>query len=103
MSDDQMHALQDQRHREALAVEMAGLRICVAEAEAKGVQQQADLAALRADAERARWCERNGADVTYSDLEKLWWVQWLDQQGLFIEVSHPDRNASIDKAIKEAR
>lgn len=26
MTDDQMHAMQDQRHREADAVEMAGLR-----------------------------------------------------------------------------
>jgi hypothetical protein len=34
MTDDQQHALQEQRHREALAVEMAG---------------------LRADAERYRW------------------------------------------------
>ena len=42
MSDDQLHALQEQRHREAMALE---------------------LAALRADAERYRWirdyCKRS--------------------------------------------
>jgi hypothetical protein len=59
-----------------------------------------ELAALRADAERARWCESHGADVVYSDIEKLWWVQFLDQHGLFCETSNPDRNAAIDAAIR---
>jgi hypothetical protein len=77
MLDDEQHAIQDRRRREADAVEMA---------------------ALRAHEERARWCESNCADVTYSDHESLWWVQWLDEEGMFREVSHPDRNAAIDLA-----
>jgi hypothetical protein len=50
MTDDQQHALQEQRHREALAVEMAG---------------------LRADAERWRWARAH--PVKMEDLlEKFW-------------------------------
>jgi len=82
MTNDQQHALQEQRHREALAVEMAG---------------------LRADAERARWCEEMKADVIYSSIEELWWVQWLDEKGMFCEVSDPDRNTAIDRAMKEGK
>ena len=60
--------------------------------------QEADLQRFRAHAERARWCEENDTDVIYSDCERLWWVQWLDQEGTFREVSDPDRNAAIDLA-----
>jgi hypothetical protein len=82
MTDDQMHALQDQRHREALAVEMAG---------------------LRQHAERARWCEERKADVIYSGCEQLWWVQWMSKEGWFREVSDPDRDTAIDRAMTEGK
>ena len=102
MTDDQMHAMQDQRHREAMAVEMAGLRIRVAEAEAKEVQQQADLAALRAAAERARWCEEVKADVKYYAAAAEWVVQFV--RGFQIRtVCHPDRDTAIDRAMQEGR
>lgn len=80
MTDDHMHALQNQRHREALAVEMAG---------------------LRAHAERARWCEEHHAEVIYSDVVELWLVLWTDEDGLFQEVSDPDRDTAIDRAMTE--
>jgi hypothetical protein len=82
MSDDQMHAMQDQRHREALAVDMAGMR----EHEA-----------------RARWCEERKADVIYSYFEQLWWVQWMSEEGWFREVSDPDRDTAIDRAMREGK
>ncbi len=82
MTDDQQHALQEQRRREADSVE---------------------LAALRADAERNRWCEEKNADVIYSDCEHLWWVQWINEEGLFCEVPDPDRNAAIDRAMREGK
>jgi hypothetical protein len=81
MYDDQQHALQEQRHREALAVEMAG---------------------LRADAERARWCEDMKASVNWLYQEKQWLVAWVvDGDGCIIR--QPDRNAAIDKAMKERK
>lgn len=101
MLDDQMHALQDQRLREALAVEMRGLRIRAAEAEAKEVQQQADLAALRAAAERARWCEERKADVTHHGYRNEWTVAWY--QPHYRMVRDRDRDAAIDRAREEGK
>ena len=80
-SEDQLRAQVEQRHREALAVE---------------------LAALRADAERARWCEENRADVEYGCYTggvyvHEWFVQW-DGVGTVHTVRHADRNAAIDLA-----
>jgi hypothetical protein len=76
MTDDQMHALQDQRLREALAVE---------------------IAALREHAERARWCEERRAAVGWSYIEKQWVVTWfVDDDGFVLRDT--DRDAAIDRA-----
>ena len=82
MTDEQQHALTDQRRREADAVELAG---------------------LRADAERARWCEEKLADVQWSDWHEKWEVFWYpdpDAKRKYSVIRHPDRNAAIDAAMK---
>jgi hypothetical protein len=79
MTDDQMHALQDHGHREALALEMAG---------------------LRQHAERARWCEERKADVFYSYSQKQWYVSWTSDSG-FRQVPDADRDTAIDRAMTE--
>jgi hypothetical protein len=81
-----------------MATCVGGLEKALEEAFQEREAMAVELAALRADAERARWCETHGADVVYSDIEKLWWVLSLDEHGLFRETSHPDRNAAIDAA-----
>jgi len=80
-TDDQQHALQEQRHREALAVEMAG---------------------LRADAERARWCEEMKADVKWSMISNRWHVSWV-VNGDYYAVNRDDRNTAIDRAMQEGK
>ena len=98
MTDDQQRALVEQRHREALAVEMAGLRIRMAELAVKEVQLNSELAALRADAERARWCEESEADVTRFKQTGLWYVSFYSRDTGTRCTCHPDRNAAIDLA-----
>jgi hypothetical protein len=82
MTDDQQHALQEQRRREADAVEMAG---------------------LRADAERARWCEEMKAAVSWSTLTQKWDVFWYQRAYVSMHVADPDRNTAIDAAMKEGK
>lgn len=81
MTDDQMHALQDQRHREALAVEMS---------------------ALRAHAERARWCEEVKADVVHISYVNEWSVVWVANDRIR-SVNATDRDAAIDRAREEGK
>ena len=80
LSEDQQRALVAQREREAIAVEMAG---------------------LRRDAERARWCERNEADVDWSDIIGTWSVVWVkDVVKRDVRcVRNVSRNAAIDAAM----
>ena len=82
MTDDQQHALQEQRHREALVVEMAGLR-----------QHEA----------RARWCEEMKAAVSWSTLTQKWDVFWYQRAYVSMHVSDPDRNTAIDRAMQEGK
>ena len=81
MTDDQQHALQEQRHREALVVEMAGLR-----------QHEA----------RARWCEERKADVKYYPAAGEWIVQYMRGFHVRTEID-PDRNTAIDRAMQEGK
>ena len=82
LTEDQQRALVAQREREAVAVELAG---------------------LRRDAERARWCEQNEADVDFLDVEKVWAVVWIQQIKPYEvhDVEATTRNAAIDKAMGE--
>jgi hypothetical protein len=83
MSDEQQHALQEQRRREADAVE---------------------LAALRADAERARWCEEKRATVSYNGITRKWTViadELMPWRRRYFD--SPDRNAAIDAAMTEGK
>jgi hypothetical protein len=88
MLDDQMHALQDQRHRESLAVEMA---------------------ALRADAERYRHIRKlarvNVADVT---MNGTYYHIRYSEAFVRAKIGHldgePQRfDAVVDAAMKEGK
>jgi hypothetical protein len=79
MSEDQLRAVVDQRRREADAVE---------------------IAALRADAERARWCEEMKAAVSWSTTTQKWDVFWYSRAYVAEHSAHPDRNAAIDAAMR---
>jgi hypothetical protein len=82
MTDDQQHALTEQRTREAMAVE---------------------LAALRADAERARWCEENKIDVVYICDRDRWAAIPFGQPPTRKSYMHgKTRNDAID-ALRGAR
>jgi hypothetical protein len=80
MTDDQQHALQEQRHREALAVEMAG---------------------LRADAERLTWLinESNAGGGWLDD------GVWDRASNFYDEDEDPQQGvrAAIDAAMKEGK
>lgn len=76
MTDDQQHALQEQRTREAMAVE---------------------IAALREHEARAKWCEESKAAVGWSYPERLWLVVWIVGGAGYISRA-PSRDAAIDKA-----
>lgn len=56
---------------------------------------------LRADAERARWCEEMRADVKFSLISMRWHVFWV-VGGDYNANNHPDRNAAIDAARGKA-
>ena len=53
---------------------------------------------LRADAERARWCEETKAQVSWSIMRKAWRVLWDSDTHGYRQASHADRNAAIDAA-----
>jgi len=57
----------------------------------------AEVRELRREAERARWCEENKADVSWLDTSRRWSVVWV-AGGLFDTASGPDRSAAIDAA-----
>ena len=59
-----------------------------------------ELAGLRADAERNRWCDRMKADVRYSYERQEWTVEWEAAVTRYAHKTHPDRNAAIDAAMK---
>lgn len=60
---------------------------------------RAEVERLREDAARARWCEENKADVSWSDCSRRWRVIWRTR--LFFDIAtDPDRNAAIDAAMK---
>ena len=59
-------------------------------------------AALRADADRARWCEEMKADVTWSQSAQRWRVLWDSEIQGMRHVYHTDRSAAIDAARGKA-
>jgi hypothetical protein len=77
MTNEQQHALQDQRHREALAVEMAG---------------------LRADAERYRFYF--GDDDAHKKARVEIELKWLAEDGVRTKAGW---DAAIDAAMQEGK
>lgn len=57
----------------------------------------AEVRELRQEAERARWCEENKADVSWLDTSRRWSVVWV-AGSKYHAVSDPDRSAAIDAA-----
>lgn len=72
--EDRQRAIVERREREANAVERAE---------------------LRRDAERARWCEANRADVGWSPIDKRWVVHAHERR-----YSGSTRNGAIDGAMR---
>ena len=71
------------------------------DAERTGVARpRAENERLRADAERARWCEEMKADVTWSQSAQRWRVLWDSEIQGMRHVYHTDRSAAIDAAMK---
>jgi hypothetical protein len=56
------------------------------------------MAPANADAERARWCERMYAEVSWSLVRQQWNVVWYEKAYTQRQVSDRDRNTAIDKA-----
>jgi hypothetical protein len=59
-----------------------------------------EIAALRADAERARWCEEMKATVSYNGVMRKWTViadEPMPWRRRYFDA--PDRNAAIDAAM----
>lgn len=83
-NEDQQRAEVEQRTREAMAV---------------------DLAALRADAERARWCEEMRATVEWRTPWDKWVVSWFQIVPPFTpRITQGDtRNSAIDLAMRGAK
>lgn len=54
---------------------------------------------LRKDAARNRWCEEMKADLKFSLVSTRWHVSWVTS-GDYHALSHTDRNAAIDAAMK---
>lgn len=60
---------------------------------------RAEVERLREDAARNRWCEEIKADVKFSLVSTRWHVSWVTS-GDYHALSHTDRNAAIDAAMK---
>jgi hypothetical protein len=83
MLDDQQHAIQGRRHREAMAVE---------------------LAALRAHEERNKWLEENYAGVMWQRAGQYWFCEVPGGPKALTEYFNaPSRNEAIDKAMRGAK
>lgn len=75
------------------------------EAEALRCGQQnatlrAEVERLREDSARAQWCEEIRAEVSWSTQTQKWDVLWYERAYVLRQVSHPDRDAAIDAAMK---
>ena len=66
---------------------------------AEAEKLRVEVARLREDAARNRWCEEMKADVKFSLVSTRWHVSWVIN-GDYFAVNHTDRNAAIDAAMK---